>query len=85
MTQEIMQLNEFQLSLVELAEKLGKECEKKKEAQEEKLLSCAESQQIDLDKMDWDRLKLLWGRRRRQLRLKDPQHQLQHLVIFWAM
>ena len=65
MTQEIMQLNEFQLSLVELAEKLGKECEKKKEAQEEKLLSCAESQQIDLDKMDWDRLKLLWEKKKK--------------------
>ena len=63
MTAEIMQLNDFQSGLVELAEKLQKESEKK-EAQEEKILSCMESQQIDLDKVDWDQLKLLWEKKK---------------------
>lgn len=64
MTAEIVQLNDFQSGLVELAEKLQKESEKKKEAQEEKILSCMESQQIDLDKVDWDQLKLLWEKKK---------------------
>ena len=64
MTAEIMQLNDFQSGLVELAEKLQKESGKKKEAQEEKILSCMESQQIDLDKVDWDQLKLLWEKKK---------------------